>query len=102
MFVIVNALENLSEEEKKRPVEERIALTMKRAGIAITVTSITDITAFGVGAITVRFTSKILIRVFTHSDITFKNDVRSPSAPIVSLNVSYCKLNRKGKMLAMY
>ena len=53
MFVIVQALENLSEEDKKKPIPERIGLTMKSAGVAITVTSMTDILAFAAGAVTV-------------------------------------------------
>ena len=53
MFVIVQALENLSDEEKKKPVHERIGLTMKKAGVAITVTSLTDLLAFASGAVTV-------------------------------------------------
>ncbi len=53
MFVIVQALENLSDEERRRPVAERIGLTMKSAGVAITVTSMTDILAFAAGAVTV-------------------------------------------------
>ena len=53
MFVIVQALENLSEEDKKKPIPERIGLTMKSAGVAITVTSLTDILAFAAGAVTV-------------------------------------------------
>ena len=58
MFVIVQALENLTEEEKKKPVTERIGLTMKHAGVAITVTSLTDILAFAAGAVTVSAISK--------------------------------------------
>ena len=33
---------------------ERIGLTMEHAGVSVTVTSITDILAFGIGAFTVR------------------------------------------------
>ena len=45
---------NLSKEEKAIPsVAERIGLTMKHAGVAITVTSLTNVFAFGIGAITV-------------------------------------------------
>ncbi|XP_053394032.1 protein patched homolog 1-like isoform X2 [Mercenaria mercenaria] len=53
MFVIVGAWKNLTEEEKKQPVPEKIAITLKRAGVSITVTSVTDIVAFGIGGSTV-------------------------------------------------
>ena len=54
MFVIVQCFNNLSKEEKSIPsVAERIGLTMKHAGVAITVTSLTNVFAFGIGAITV-------------------------------------------------
>ena len=55
MFVIVQCWYNLEEEETKgKTLDEKIGLTMKHAGVAITVTSITDVFAFGVGAVTVR------------------------------------------------
>ncbi|GAB1610710.1 hypothetical protein Ahia01_001357400, partial [Argonauta hians] len=50
MFVIVGALDNLTAEEKERPVEEQIGLTMKHAGVSVTITTLTDILAFGIGA----------------------------------------------------
>ena len=53
MFVIVGAWSNLTEEEKKLPLEERMALALKHAGVSVTVTSITDIVAFGIGGSTV-------------------------------------------------
>ena len=53
MFVIVQALENLTPKEKSLPVEQRAALTMKYAGVSITVTSLTDIAAFLIGSTTV-------------------------------------------------
>ena len=43
MFVIMQCYDNLSLEEKSSPdIPLRVALTMRRAGVAITVTSITD------------------------------------------------------------
>ena len=52
MFVIVQCWYNLSEEEKVgKSLHEQIGETMKHAGVAITVTSITDVFAFGVGAV---------------------------------------------------
>ena len=53
MFVIVQNWENLSPETHSKPIPERIALTMKHAGMSITVTSLTDILAFAVGSTTV-------------------------------------------------
>lgn len=54
MFVILQCMNNLPKSAANRPTEDRIALTMKHAGVAITVTSLTDVLAFGVGAVTVR------------------------------------------------
>lgn len=54
MFVIVQCWYNLSEEEKVgKSLHEQIGETMKHAGVAITVTSITDVFAFGIGAVTI-------------------------------------------------
>ena len=40
----------MSEEERSKTLAERFGLTMKHAGVAITITSVTDLLAFGVGA----------------------------------------------------
>ena len=54
MFVILQCMSNLEEQGLgTRSVKEKIALTMQHAGVAITVTSVTDVMAFGVGACTV-------------------------------------------------
>ena len=53
MFVIVSSWENIKEKDKNRPVYEKIGLTLKDAGVSITITSLTDILAFGIGATTV-------------------------------------------------
>jgi len=54
MFVIVQCYNNLDPKKVAGlSVEERIGLTMKHAGVAITVTSLTDIFAFGIGALTI-------------------------------------------------
>lgn len=53
MFVVVEAWKNLSPEEKDLSVPRKIAITLKQAGVSITVTSVTDAVAFGVGASTV-------------------------------------------------
>jgi Niemann-Pick C1 protein len=54
MFVIVKCLDNLTEEQvSSLSIPERIGVAMKHAGVAITVTSLTNVCAFGVGAVTV-------------------------------------------------
>ena len=54
MFVIIQCWNNLPAHEKNgRTLPEKIALTMQHAGVAITVTSVTDVFAFGVGSVTV-------------------------------------------------
>lgn len=53
MFVVVGALKNLSDEQQKLPLRERIGIALKHAGASITVTSLTDIMAFFIGATTV-------------------------------------------------
>lgn len=53
MFVMMESLRQLTPMEKKQSVEERIGLTLKHAGVSITVTSITDIVAFAIGGSTV-------------------------------------------------
>ncbi|ESO88138.1 hypothetical protein LOTGIDRAFT_165877 [Lottia gigantea] len=53
MFVIVEAMRNLSPSEKRLPLPERIGTVLKHAGVSVTVTSVTDIVAFGIGASTV-------------------------------------------------
>jgi len=53
MFVTMQCFNNLEEEEQKKSREERFGLTMRRAGAAITVTSLTDFLAFAIGGTTV-------------------------------------------------
>ena len=54
MFVTMQCFNNLSPEEEAKPRTERFGLTMRRAGAAITITSLTDFLAFAVGGTTVR------------------------------------------------
>ena len=53
MFVIVQSFDNLDEKEKQESLFKRFGLTMRHAGVAITITSVTDLLAFGIGASTV-------------------------------------------------
>lgn len=53
MFVLVTVWEELSDRHKKLSLPEKIAFTLKHAGVSITVTSLTDIMAFAVGSFTV-------------------------------------------------
>lgn len=52
-FVIVQAWNRLSAAERALPLTEQAGHALKHAGVSITVTSITDIVAFGIGATTV-------------------------------------------------
>ncbi|XP_021370704.1 patched domain-containing protein 3-like isoform X1 [Mizuhopecten yessoensis] len=53
MFVIVESWKNLTPKEMQLPLVDRMALSLKHAGVSITVTSITDVVAFAIGASTV-------------------------------------------------
>lgn len=69
MFVIVQCWYNLSPEKTKdKSLHEKIGLTMKHAGVAITVTSLTDVFAFGIGAVTVSFPYMINASFWTLND----------------------------------
>ena len=50
----LDAVEGGSSNKAEPDLEEKMGLTMQHAGVAITVTSLTDVFAFGVGAVTVR------------------------------------------------
>ena len=53
MFVFVAGWDNLSPDEKLLPLNEKIAIVCKHAGVSILITSLTDFAAFGIGGITV-------------------------------------------------
>ena len=55
MFVIVQCHSNLANTEAAKTMSqlEMMALTLKSAGVAITITSVTNIIVFAVGAVTV-------------------------------------------------
>lgn len=52
-FVIVQAWNRLTPAERTLPLHEQAGHALKHAGVSITVTSVTDIVAFGIGATTV-------------------------------------------------
>ncbi|KAK2713471.1 hypothetical protein QYM36_009366, partial [Artemia franciscana] len=52
MFVIIQCWNNLSAEEQEFTLPVRVGTALKHAGVSITVTSITDIAAFAIGATT--------------------------------------------------
>ncbi|XP_068204799.1 patched domain-containing protein 3-like [Palaemon carinicauda] len=52
MFVVMQSWDNLSPDEKRESLQERIGLTLKHAGVSITVTSVTDFVAFAIGSTT--------------------------------------------------
>lgn len=58
MFVIMQCWNNLFPDclskRSKIAIPDRMGMALKHAGVSITVTSLTDIAAFGVGASTVR------------------------------------------------
>ena len=55
MFVIMECWYNLSSDPSMAAmsIPERMGRTMRHAGVSVTVTSITDVFAFGIGACTV-------------------------------------------------
>ena len=53
MFVIMQAFDNLDKEEREQELGRRFGQTMRHAGVAITITSLTDLLAFAIGATTV-------------------------------------------------
>jgi len=57
MFVISQCWSNIQSDPLHKDIElsERIGKALKHAGVSITVTSLTDVFAFGVGAVTVSF-----------------------------------------------
>ena len=60
MFVIMQSVNIVKKDPalKHLTTEEKIALALKHAGVSITVTSVTDVFAFAVGAVTVVFILK--------------------------------------------
>ena len=77
LHIDFQSMDNLTPEEKLLPAAERVGLSMKLAGVSITVTSITNMFAFLIGATSVnksRYDKKILIllKYQFHSFHSFK------------------------------
>ncbi|KAG5871007.1 hypothetical protein JTB14_006974 [Gonioctena quinquepunctata] len=53
MFVIFACWEELTDEQKKLPLHERVGLMLKHGGVSITITSFTDVIAFLIGSSTI-------------------------------------------------
>ena len=53
MFVVLQCWETLAAADRQRPLPERVGRALQHAGVSITVTSLTDFVAFGIGASTV-------------------------------------------------
>lgn len=53
MFVLMGALSNLEPEEQQYDLPKKMGDVLRHAGVSVTVTSITDFVAFGIGATTV-------------------------------------------------
>ena len=51
--IYMQSMDNLTPEEKRLPAYERVGLALKLAGVSITVTSITNMFAFLIGATSV-------------------------------------------------
>ena len=82
MFVIVQCLSNIEENDptfNERPIEILIGETMAHAGVAITITSITDLCVFGVGAITVSLKEKKIVKSILTFFHFYFSDSSSPS-----------------------
>ena len=69
MFVIMQSLHNLQNPFDENVIEV-ISETLSRSGVAITVTSLTDILAFGVGASTV--SNKLLMSAKSTKSFIFQ------------------------------
>ena len=53
MFVIMECWHNQESEAGDCTIEERLGRTLRQAGVSVTVTSLTDVLAFGIGACTI-------------------------------------------------
>ncbi|XP_045592729.1 patched domain-containing protein 3 isoform X2 [Procambarus clarkii] len=53
MFVIVQCWHNLTRQERRQEMKKRVGCALRHAGVAITVTSLTDFAAFIIGSTTV-------------------------------------------------
>ena len=68
-FVICQSLDQLPSSMDSLRTREKIGHALKRAGVSITVTSLTDILAFAVGASTVSDTMGIPVIIYINTNI---------------------------------
>lgn len=103
MFVIIGSWENIKEKDKQRPVYEKIGLTLKDAGVSITVTSLTDIMAFGIGATTVGASYNICLNfgpyIVWHSPCLFSDNSSTKVFLCVLLFRHICNMVTSGHHL---
>lgn len=66
-FVIVQAWNCLTPAERRKPLIDQAGNALKHAGVSITVTSVTDVIAFGIGATTVSHHFTIPAAVFSRT-----------------------------------
>ena len=73
MFVIVQCLNNIKNDPEFEDYEmsNKIAHALKHAGVSVTVTSLTDVFAFAVGAVSVRLA--LLLLFMFHDSYAFWN-----------------------------
>ena len=76
MFVIMQSLSNVkrSHDTSSLPPDQQIAEALKHAGVAVTVTSVTDVFAFACGAVTVSFFMIMLCIVICRYIVSIDHD----------------------------
>ena len=75
MFVIMQSLSNVkrSPVTSSLPPDQQIAEALKHAGVAVTVTSVTDVFAFACGAVTVSLMSSLGLSAGLGKNRTLRN-----------------------------
>ena len=68
MFVIVQCWTNMKRDTTNLglSIADKMAIALKHAGVSVTVTSLTDVFAFGVGAVTVSSSINIDFSLIMH------------------------------------
>ena len=76
-FVIAQSWSRLSPDIKRLPLVEQAGYALMHSGVSITVTSATDVVAFGIGATTVS------CPCFSFSNFSSSQDIASPNFPFL-------------------